>query len=112
MRHDQVPHRRAYMAALRVAVELAVSSRASHESLNDLETAHVQSRANVFQAFATYALYVGLISVGRKDRAEEILNEYVNCYRREPWPAPQHLLVFMQSLIAGPPSRAKRSQRR
>ena len=112
MRHDQVPHRRAYMAALRVAVELAVSSKASHESLSDLETAHVQSRANVFQAFATYALYVGLISVGRNDRADEILDEYVNSYRREPWPAPQHLLVFMQSLIAGPPSRSKRSRRR
>lgn len=112
MRHDQVPHRRAYMAALRVAVELAVSNKASKESLVLLESAHVQSRANVFQAFATYALHVGLISVGKNERADEILDEYVNTYRREPWPAPQHLLAFLESLLAGPQVRSSRSRRR
>ena len=99
MRHDQVPQRRAYRAALSVAVELAITGVASSESLRDLETEHMLTRQNVFQAFASYALHAGLRSVGQVEDAERLLNEYLECHRREPWPAPSHLLDVMMGWV-------------
>jgi DNA-binding SARP family transcriptional activator/tetratricopeptide (TPR) repeat protein len=95
MRYDQVPQRRAYRAALTVAVELATTGMASSESLRELQTEHVLTRKNIFQAFASYALYVGLRSVGQGEAAEVVLREYLQCHRREPWAAPSHLLEMM-----------------
>ena len=99
MRYDQVPQRRAYRAALSVAVEVATTGMASNESLRDLETEYLLTRKNIFQAFASYALYVGLRSVGQVEAAELLLNEYLQCHRREPWPAPSHLLEMMMRWI-------------
>lgn len=107
MRDDQVAHRRAYAAALEVTLELALSRRASHESLRQLETAHIESRANLFQAFATYALYAGLRSVNKTAKASRLLKEYVETYRREPSPPPVHLLDSIMLLAAN-----RRTQRR
>ena len=99
MRDDQVPHRRAYVAALRVAVEMANDGKASVTSVGELEAAYLLSRKNLFQAFVTYALYVGLLSIGSGTRGEELLNEYIAHYRRESWPSPEHLLNSMLSLL-------------
>jgi tetratricopeptide (TPR) repeat protein len=92
LRIDQVPHRRTYHAALRVAVELGANGIASTATLDELEAAYLLSRSNLFQAFATFALYAGRVSVGEPDRGAVILTEYLQSYRREPWPAPRHLL--------------------
>lgn len=92
MRNDQGAHRRAYAFALRVAVELGMYQRAQLRSMRELEAAHLTSRSNLFQAFATYALYVGLLSVGKQAKAKRLLDEYLSQYRREPTEAPAHLL--------------------
>jgi tetratricopeptide (TPR) repeat protein len=98
LQNDQVPHRRAYRAALLVAAELGTKGRASRVSLKELEDAHLLSRGNLFQAFASYALFVGLQRAGEKKRASELLNEYLDSYRREPWASPQHILESLQQL--------------
>ncbi len=89
---DQVPHRRAYGAALRVAIELGLQQPASRQAIQELRAAHQLTRSNVFQAFPTFALYAGLRSLGESAEAESILGNYLQIYRREPWPAPMHLL--------------------
>lgn len=89
---DQVPHRRAYGAALRVAIELALRQPVSREAIDELRAAHHLTRSNVFQAFPTFALYAGLRSIGQSTEADTILGNYLQIYRREPWPAPIHLL--------------------
>ena len=99
MRFDQVPQRRAYRAALHVAVELATNGVASVEALSELETEHLLTRQNIFQGFASFALYGGLISVGRVDTAEALLDEYLNHHRREPWPPSNHLLEMILGWI-------------
>lgn len=101
MRNDQVPHRRAYAAALRVAVEVANYGKASRTSVRELETEYLASRKNVFQAFATYSLYVGLLSIGERPRAAELLEKYATVYRREPWPLSTHLHDSMMALLGG-----------
>jgi tetratricopeptide (TPR) repeat protein len=92
MQSDQLPYRRTYWKALRVAAQLAHSGLAELEAIADLEAEHIRTRESVFQAFATFVLYVGLISVGKKAKGRRILNSYLRCHRREPWPPPDHLL--------------------
>jgi tetratricopeptide (TPR) repeat protein len=99
MRTDPLPHKRAYWNALRVAADLANDGRASTEALVKLHAEHLQTRGHPFQAFAAFALYTGLVSVGDKLRAERLLNEYLTKHRRERWKAPQHLLDSLTSLI-------------
>ncbi len=98
MRADQVPHRRTYAAALRVAAELATDHRCSRVALSNLESNYLLSRGNVFQAFSTFALHEGLLSVGDRTKAETILNEYVTHHRRECGPLPTHLLESLHRL--------------
>jgi len=92
MQTDQLPHRRAYWKALRVAAQLAHSGSATLDAISDLEEEHLRTRDNVFQGFASFALYAGLISIGKQRKGKRLLNEYVHDHRREPWPPPQHLL--------------------
>jgi hypothetical protein len=108
MRHDQVPQRRAYRAALYIAVELATNGVASTEALRELETEHLLTRQNIFQGFASYALHVGLISVGRVDSAERMLHEYLHHHRRERWAPPTHLLEMMLRWIGNSKQISKR----
>jgi tetratricopeptide (TPR) repeat protein len=107
MRVDQLPHRRTYWSALKVAVELATDGIASREALDELEREHLQTRGNIFQAFASFALYVGLVSEGRTRRAKKLLDEYLTIHRREPWPAPTHLLDSLTTLLAKKPKAAR-----
>jgi DNA-binding SARP family transcriptional activator/tetratricopeptide (TPR) repeat protein len=108
MRFDQVPQRRTYRAALRVAVELACDGKASIEGVYELEAAFIMNRKNVFQTFASYALYVGLISLGQSEAAESILKEYLTIHRREPWSPPRHSLEMMSGWIRGAAARGDR----
>jgi DNA-binding SARP family transcriptional activator/tetratricopeptide (TPR) repeat protein len=102
MRDDQVPQRRAYRAALAVAAELLVDGVATNCSLNELSKEHELTRGNIFQTFATYALYVGLLSARRAESAEKLLREYLQLHRREPWAPPEHLLQMMMNWIEAP----------
>lgn len=95
---DPVVHRRTYMCALHVATDLAGKSRRSAKALEALELAHLISRAGLHQAFAAYVLYVGLNRAGQEVKAELLRNEYETRYRREPWPAPAHLLNSLNQL--------------
>lgn len=98
MRLDHNPQRRVYAAALRVVVELATKKKPSLFAVTELEEAHLRSRGNVFQAFAAYALYAGLSSLDQADKAQTLLDEYVQLYRREPVPPPRHLLESIQRI--------------
>ena len=95
---DPLPHKRAYWNALRIACELARNGRATVGALKSLEKEHFLTRGNPFQAFAAYALYVGLSRNGEGEKAERILAEYLHTYRREKWAAPTHLLEGLQAL--------------
>ena len=97
---DPLPHKRAYWNALRVACELAREGRASHDALKSLEKEHFLTRGNPFQAFAAYALYVGLCKNGDTERATRLLTEYLESHRREKWAAPSHLLEGLERLSA------------
>jgi DNA-binding SARP family transcriptional activator/tetratricopeptide (TPR) repeat protein len=99
MRSDQLPQRRAYWHALRVASDLASDGRSSGDALNALESEHLRTRNNLFQAFASFALYAGLVRAGEQKRAELLLNEYLTRHRREPWPPPKHLLNSLLELV-------------
>jgi DNA-binding SARP family transcriptional activator len=96
---DPVPFRRTYQAALEVATQLACSGRADAETLGVLKEAHTRSRIGYHQAFAAYVLSTGLKSLGQIDEGSEILREYLESYRREPWPAPQHLLRQLEATL-------------
>lgn len=99
MRTDELPQRRVFWKALRVAAQLATNGKATSDSISDLEAEHLGTRGNVFQAFASFALYVGLMSIGEGGRAKMLLDEYLTEYRREPWPPPKHLLDSLLLLI-------------
>ena len=99
MRLDPLPHKRAYWNALHVATDLATNGYASPEALQRLETEHINTRGHPFQAFAAFALYTGLMSIGENHRAKKLLNEYITVHRREKWAAPQHLLDSLAALI-------------
>jgi hypothetical protein len=98
MRSDTNQNRRVYAAALRVVVELANDHAVLDSSISELEEAHLQSRGNVFQAFAAYALFAGLSSLGQEKHAVELLHEYLTEYRRETTPPPSHLLKMIMAL--------------
>ena len=99
IRTDELPQRRVFWKALRVAAQLATNGKATSDSISDLEAEHLGTRGNVFQAFASFALYVGLMSIGEGGRAKMLLDEYLTEYRREPWPPPKHLLDSLLFLI-------------
>jgi predicted ATPase/DNA-binding SARP family transcriptional activator len=90
---------RAYQASLFVAAELACGRIPSNQLLAVLEDAHLNVRRGVYQAFPTYALYVGLRAAGQDDRGSNLLNEYITTYRRERWPEPSHLLAQLEKLL-------------
>jgi len=99
MRFDQLSHRRAYWKALRVGAQLAKRGVATRDCIAELEEEHLKTRRNVFQAFTTFALYAGLLSIGEQERAERFLHEYISLYRREPWPPPRHLLSSLLNFV-------------
>jgi DNA-binding SARP family transcriptional activator/tetratricopeptide (TPR) repeat protein len=100
MRDDLFPNRRVYWCALRVASELANSGIARAESLMQLEREHIATRRLVFQAFPSFTLYGGLVSIGQQRKASRLLDRYLTTSRREPWPAPAHILELTMRFIA------------
>lgn len=102
---DPIPHRRTYGLALVVAVELAEDREPSIKVLQELEQAHLASRRNSRQAFATFVLVAALRRVRRRAHANRLLQDYLESYRREPLPAPLHLLELLESFRKGSASK-------
>lgn len=96
---DAILFRKTYQAAIHVATQLATAHIADHRFVTVLENAHLQSRGACHQAFAAFTLYAALKSLGRQERAEKLLAEYKAVHRREPWPAPEHLLRQLMRLL-------------
>jgi DNA-binding SARP family transcriptional activator/tetratricopeptide (TPR) repeat protein len=90
----------AYQSALYVAADLAAGNIPKSGSLEVLERAHLHSRRNVFQAFAAYTLFLGLKVAGNEKHGTILLDEYLSDYRREPTPAPTHLLHGLERAVA------------
>ena len=94
-RANEPPHRRAYDAALRIAIDLGMGEIPSAATLKELRDAHYLTRANTFQAFPAFALFAGLRVAGDIAEAGQILREYLHVHRREAWPAPVQLLTAL-----------------
>jgi tetratricopeptide (TPR) repeat protein len=92
IRKSPALERRAHDLALIVAARLKHADGSIARAVTLLEQTHLLARVNGRQAFVAYTLYRGLIKVGRESRANELLNEYLSKYRREPWPPGAHLL--------------------
>ena len=88
---DPMPERKVYHLALIVAVQLKTGGAQLEQAVGLLEEAHLKARVNGRQAFATYALYHGLVRLGTRARAEALLKEYLTKYRREPWAPGSHM---------------------
>ena len=82
---DEFVERRAYKLALMVAARLKSPGKNFSKMVSALEATHMQARVNAREGFASYALYFGLVRVGKRARAEELLKAYLGTYRREPW---------------------------
>ena len=96
---DRIYSKRTYNLALLVAVELAVNGVASTSATNQLEKSFLKARSTQHQAFSAFVLYVALRQHGATDKARRMLSDYENKYRREPWPAPRHLLKILEGAL-------------
>jgi len=57
-----------------------------------LEGTHMKMRRNGTQDFESYSLYLGLCSLGERDRARKLLAAYVERHRRSKWPLSPEVL--------------------
>jgi len=96
LRRIPVAFRRTYQASLFVAAMLACGRVPSAELLEILKASHLRSRRSIFQAYPAYVLYAGLKSTGEEEHGARLLGEYLTIFRREPWPAPTHLLTGIE----------------
>ena len=99
LRADTNPHRRIYGVALLVAVQLAEGGLPDTELLDLLESSHLIARKNTRQAFSTFVLVVALRKAGQQGKADRLLKEYCEQYRREPTPPPYHVLELLESFV-------------
>jgi tetratricopeptide (TPR) repeat protein len=99
LKRNPVVFRRSYQASLLVATDLACGRVPSHELLALFEATHIRARGSMFQAYPAYVLYVGLKAAGRGDHASKLLTDYLTIYRREPYPAPTHLLTTLERSV-------------
>ena len=89
---DPIYHRRTYNLALYVIAEIAVTGNIPADAVRSLEDSFSRSRTGVHQAFGAFVLYAALRKAGKSKKATLVLIDYREKYRREPWPAPEHLL--------------------
>jgi DNA-binding SARP family transcriptional activator/tetratricopeptide (TPR) repeat protein len=96
---DPFFQRRTYNLSLHAAVQLTTGGRASVDVTERLEASFLRTRHHVHQAYPAFVLYVALRQNGELERAERHLQEYCGKFRREPWPAPVHLLHALEAAI-------------
>jgi DNA-binding SARP family transcriptional activator len=95
---DPIPFSRTYGLALITAVQLVNGEIPEDLITRRLENSHLVSRRSARQAFATFVLVSALRRRGEHQRAEEILEEYLTKYRREPSVAPLHILELFEAV--------------
>jgi DNA-binding SARP family transcriptional activator len=101
IKSDPIPQRRTYNAALLVAAEIGIHGVALPTTLELLESSYLRSRASLYQAFGTFVLMRGLHTVGQGERGDQLVDEYIRIYRREPWPPGVHLRNSLMTLAGG-----------
>jgi tetratricopeptide (TPR) repeat protein len=95
---DPIYHRRTYNLALRIAAMMACNESLSNESVEKLAESFSKSRASVHQAFSAFVLHVALTKLGQRSRAQRLLHDYETKHRREPWPAPRHVVENLERI--------------
>jgi hypothetical protein len=93
---EPVFSKRTYNLALLVAAGLALRNHATLDATRKLEESFARSRSSPHQAFSAFVLYSALKHQGEARKASKILRDYETKYRREPWPAPRHLLQSLE----------------
>jgi len=83
---------RTYGLALHVAIRLARGQQLSDQTVDALVSSHIMSRRTLHQAFPAFVTYRALQSIGRHDRANELITQYKRTYRRESLAIGKHLL--------------------
>src|SRR5665647_1289420 len=97
---DPIPYRRTYGLALLISVKLANGDIPDESTTRLLENSHLIARKSARQGFATFVLVSALRRRGETKRANQLLKEYLEEYRREPTPAPLHILELLDSFPA------------
>lgn len=97
VRQDVGP-RRTYSFAVLTARLLARGDPVPDEALRQFEASHIQSRRCIAQAFGAFVLFVALRKRGDGPRADRILHEYRQIYRREAWQADTLLEQVVEQL--------------
>jgi tetratricopeptide (TPR) repeat protein len=97
---DPFFQRRTYNLALHAAVQLATMGRASEALTSKLEESFLKTRHGIHQAYPAFVLYVAMKENGEVEKAERHLNDYCGTFRREPWPAPSHLLRTLENGVS------------
>jgi DNA-binding SARP family transcriptional activator/tetratricopeptide (TPR) repeat protein len=98
---DPTAYSRTYGLALFVAVQLADGEIPDERTTNLLEISYLITRKSPRQGFATFILVTALRRRGEKKRASRLLREYLDECRREPSPAPLHILELFESFPVG-----------
>ena len=93
---DPIYHRRTYNLALRLAAMMACNDSISDDAIEKLAESFSKSKASLHQAFSAFVLYVALRKQRQAQRAQQTLQDYEREHRREPWPAPRHLLETLE----------------
>jgi hypothetical protein len=90
--------RKGYRLALEIRVHLVqgIVNERLRGLVQELEKAHLTMRAWGPQDFEVHALYLGLVGVGCKPRANQLLRDYVHLHRKEPWPLPSCIALAAQ----------------
>jgi len=90
--------RKGYYLALEVQIRLKqdVGADVIARLVAELEATHLQMRGMGSQDFESYSLYLGLCALGERDRAGQLLSEYVE-RRHVKWPLPQTMLRALKS---------------
>jgi DNA-binding SARP family transcriptional activator/predicted ATPase len=91
--NDSHLKRRAHTEATWVRLQLAQGADLSDDRLlSDLERIHPACRTLGCHDFCAFALHIGLLSRGEKDKADRLLLDYVQQYRRELGPLPPEFM--------------------
>jgi len=91
--------RRAYQSALAIHIRLmqGASSDLIEPFVTKLEEALAFIQGIGVKDFESFALYLGLRAVGRREKATKLLREYVLTHRRSRWPLSEQMQAALRS---------------
>ena len=88
--------RKGYYLAIAVRIRLVEGAGKDiiQPLVRELEATHIQTRATGSVDFESYSLFLGLCALDKKERALQLLSEYVR-QRRVKWPLPKTIAVAL-----------------